>query len=89
MKKILLVLLTIATHFSLLAEEQTHNDPAKVMLMGVFHFANPQADKVKTKQINVMTAENQAYLTSLTKRLSEFKPTVVLLEYNKKYQQQT
>lgn len=89
MKKILLVLLAIATPFSMLAEEQTHNDPAKVMLMGVFHFANPQADKVKTKQINVMTAENQAYLTSLTKRLSEFKPTVVLLEYNKKYQQQT
>ena len=69
--------------------------PAKVMMVGVFHFANPGLDKVKSDQINVTTAENQAYLIALSKRLSEFKPTHVLLEcsieqadaYQKQYQQ--
>lgn len=69
-------------------------DAAKVMLVGVFHFANPGLDKVKTDQINVMTGENQRYLQSLAERLAGFKPTHVLLEcdpgssadYQEKYQ---
>jgi hypothetical protein len=36
-------------------------EPAEVILFGVFHFANPGRDVVKTEQINVMTEENQAY----------------------------
>lgn len=60
------------------AEEK---DPAQVMLFGVFHFANPGLDVVKTDQINVMTDENQAYLEELTTRISEFNPTRVLLEF--------
>jgi hypothetical protein len=60
------------------AEEK---DPAQVMLFGVFHFANPGLDVVKTDQINVMTDENQAYLEELTTRISQFNPTRVLLEF--------
>jgi hypothetical protein len=60
------------------AEEQS---PAQVMLFGVFHFANPQRDVVKTDQINVMTEENQAYLEALSDKLSKYNPTVVLLEF--------
>ena len=56
-------------------------DSAQVMLLGVFHFANPGLDVVKTDQINVMTEENQAYLEELTTRISEFNPTRVLLEF--------
>lgn len=55
---------------------------AKVMLMGVFHFGNPQQDVVKTDQINVLTDENQEYLEHLTSHLSTFMPTVVLLEFD-------
>lgn len=55
---------------------------AKVMLLGVFHFGNPQQDVVKTDQIDVMTHENQEYLESLTSQLSTFMPTVVLLEFD-------
>ncbi|BFM10685.1 hypothetical protein R50072_08380 [Simiduia litorea] len=54
--------------------------PAKVMLVGVFHFSNPGLDKVKTDQINVMSDDNQRYLFALSKRFAEFKPTHVLLE---------
>jgi hypothetical protein len=55
--------------------------PAQVMLLGVFHFANPGRDLVKTDQLNVMTDENQAYLEALAADISEFDPTVVLLEF--------
>lgn len=55
---------------------------AEVMLFGVFHFANPARDVVKTDQVNVMTAENQDYLEGLARRVAAFKPTAVLLEFN-------
>ena len=58
-----------------------HAEPAKVMLLGVFHFANPGLDVVKTNQIDVMTDENQEYLEVLSDRISNFRPTVVLLEF--------
>lgn len=56
------------------------SDPAKVMIMGVFHFANPGQDMVKSSVINVMTKENQAYLDGLATRLAGFHPTDVLVE---------
>lgn len=55
---------------------------AEVMLFGVFHFANPGKDLVKNNQIDVMTPENQAYLEQLAKRIAEFQPTGVLLEFD-------
>ena len=61
-------------------------DPAQVMLFGVFHFSSSGLDSVKTKHINVLTPENQLYLEELSRRLSEFQPTVVLLEYSAEYQ---
>jgi hypothetical protein len=69
---VLIALVTGAAH--------AQNAP-KVMLFGVFHFANPGLDVVKTDQINVMTPENQAYLDGLADRLAEFKPTKILLEF--------
>ena len=47
---------------------------AEVLLFGVFHFANPGQDVVKTSQIDVMTAENQQFLEGLKDRLAAFKP---------------
>lgn len=58
--------------------------PTELMLMGTFHFANPGLDTVKSKTINVMTQPSQDYLKKLSKRISEFKPTMVLLEFNPK-----
>lgn len=54
--------------------------PAKVMLLGMFHFANPGRDMVKTRVINVMTPDNQAYLDDLASRMAAFQPTDVLVE---------
>ena len=55
---------------------------AQLMLLGLFHFANPKQDVVKTEQIDVTTAENQRYLEGLTDRLAGFRPTAVLLEFD-------
>lgn len=54
--------------------------PAKVILLGVFHFANPGLDMVKSEVIDVTTPANQAYLAGLAQRLAAFGPTDVLVE---------
>lgn len=56
--------------------------PAKVLMLGTFHFDNPGLDAVKHEVIDVMKQPSQAYLETLVQRLAAFKPTVVLLEYN-------
>lgn len=55
--------------------------PARVMLLGLFHFDNPGLDAVKYEPIDVMGTEQQAYLVALAERLARFAPTRVLLEY--------
>jgi hypothetical protein len=77
LKTVILTLLTIAPQ----AVWSDEPESAEVMLFGVFHFANPGHDVVKTEQINVMTEENQAYLDALADRIAEFNPTKILLEY--------
>lgn len=54
--------------------------PGRVMLIGMFHFANPGRDMVKGRVIDVMTPPNQAYLEGLAVRLAAFGPTDVLVE---------
>ncbi len=56
---------------------------AQVMLLGTFHFADPGKDSVKTRSLDVTTAESQQYLDELAMRIAvEFRPTRVLLEYS-------
>ena len=57
-------------------------EPARVMLMGTFHFKDAGLDLVKTKDVNIFTEESQQYLEGFTQRLQGYKPTRVLLEYN-------
>lgn len=54
--------------------------PGRVMLIGIFHFANPGRDMAKGRVIDVMTPPNQAYLEGLAARLAAFAPTDVLVE---------
>lgn len=61
-------------------------EPARVMLVGTFHFANPGLDKVKSRVIDVMTPSNQAHLKRVTAHLAEFQPTDVLIECSRSEQ---
>jgi hypothetical protein len=74
--------LTLICAFSVHADDP----PAEVLLFGVFHFANPGLDVVRTDQIDVTTPESQAYLTDLATRLCEFRPTVILLEFDRAHE---
>lgn len=56
--------------------------PAEVMIFGVFHFANPGRDVIRTDQIDVTTPESQFYLDGLAERLCGFRPTIILLEFD-------
>lgn len=58
--------------------------PARVMLLGLFHFDNPGLDAVKYTPLDVMKPAEQTYLDGLAHRLSAFGPTRVLLEYPEK-----
>ncbi len=62
------------------AAAPTAVEPAKVMLLGMFHFANPGRDMVKGEVINVMTPQNQVWLDGLATRMAAFRPTDVLAE---------
>lgn len=60
-----------------------NTEAPKVMLFGTFHFANPQQDLIKNEVHDVMSKSSQTYLDQLSKRIANFKPTAVLLEYDK------
>lgn len=66
----------------LAAAQPPDSRPARVMLLGTFHFANPGKDLVKSDVIDVRRDEAQHYLEALSHRIArEFAPTHVLLEY--------
>jgi Family of unknown function (DUF5694) len=76
------VILTIILFHCSLGMAAEDDAPAQVMLFGVFHFSNPGNDVVKTEQIDVMTPANQVYLEDLARRIADFNPTVMLLEFD-------
>lgn len=57
----------------------------EVLLIGTFHFRNfnPKLnlDISKTKEIDVLTTENQNELEQIKKKISEFNPTKIFVEY--------
>jgi hypothetical protein len=66
---------------ALSAEAQVR--PAEVLLFGVFHFHNPGRDVVRVDQIDVTTSDNQLYLQRLAMRICAFRPTTILLEFDR------
>lgn len=54
--------------------------PARVMVLGVFHFHNPGADYAQFEGIDVLTPERQREIEAVTERLAAFRPTRIALE---------
>lgn len=63
------------------APTEVAGEPARVLLLGLFHFDNPGLDAVKYTPLDVMQPAPQAYLAQLARNLAAFAPTKVLLEY--------
>ncbi|HSM16411.1 MAG TPA: DUF5694 domain-containing protein, partial [Gemmatimonadales bacterium] len=62
----------------------TLHDPAqlraRVMVLGVFHFHNPNADYAKFEGIDVLTAERQREIEAVVEQLARFRPTKIAVE---------
>ncbi len=79
MTKRICIALSLIWILTVQAQDQT----AEVLLFGVFHFANPGRDVVRVDQVDVSTPVNQAYLDGLAQRLCDFRPTTILLEFDR------
>lgn len=56
-------------------------EPARVLIVGSFHFDDAGQDAVKAVHKDVMQPAEQRYIERLAKRLAAFRPTHVLLEF--------
>lgn len=54
--------------------------PAQVMVLGVFHFHNPNADYAQFEGIDVLAPERQREIEAVVVALEEFRPTHVAIE---------
>jgi len=60
------------------------NHKAKAMVLGVFHFDNPGLDSYKPKYVfNILEKKRQEELEILLKQIAEYKPTKILLEWDR------
>ncbi len=57
---------------------------AKTMMLGVFHFSNPQRDSYKPKfEVDVLSEKRQLEIDQLLSKIAEYNPTKILIEANR------
>lgn len=54
--------------------------PVEVMVVGAYHFGNPELDTNNMKADSVLTPKRQAELARVAEALARFKPTHVMVE---------
>ncbi|MFP4557381.1 MAG: hypothetical protein ACLFNU_10965, partial [Bacteroidales bacterium] len=55
----------------------------KIMTLGVFHFAYPNLDAIKTEdkdKISVLDEPYQSEIIAISKAICEYKPTIIAIE---------
>lgn len=62
------------------APEQGSSGPARVMVLGTYHFANPGRDVMNTRAGDILSEEKQAEVEAVADALAAFRPTKVLVE---------
>ena len=55
-------------------------EPAQILVLGVFHFANPGLDVVKVDVADVLSPTRQAEILSVVESLARFRPTRIAVE---------
>ena len=55
--------------------------PARVILIGTYHFSNPGQDQANVESVDVTMPRRQAELQAVTDALAGFKPTFVGVEW--------
>ncbi|HBS11714.1 MAG TPA: hypothetical protein DEO36_04105 [Flavobacteriaceae bacterium] len=83
-------LITIFALTSSIAQSKSENlfnkKQTEILLIGTFHFNNPGADVVKTKTFDINTKSSQNDLKEIAKKITEFKPTKIFVEWPYKQQ---
>lgn len=80
MKSLLGSILFLCLVFPSMLFTQEKAASAKIMVLGMYHFANPGKDAVKTKAADILTDEGQKQLEDVLTRLESFRPTKIAIE---------
>lgn len=82
-RSLLFVLLASAAPIAMAAEPAPGDDPppAKVMVVGLFHLANPGRDLFNVQVDDVLAERRQAELARIVDGLARFAPTRVMVEW--------
>jgi len=84
MKKLLILLCGVAINCCILFGQTNPILPqTKIMTLGVFHFAYPNLDAVKTEdqdKISVLDEPYQSEIIAISKAIGDFKPTIIAIE---------
>lgn len=74
------VLVSLVSALPLIAQAPAAADPAHVLVLGTYHFANPGLDVVRAEVADVMSATKQAELAAVVQALARFRPTKIAVE---------
>ncbi len=83
MKKLLILLLGLFTNNCIFGQVNEASLQTKIMTLGVFHFAYPNLDAVKTEdkdKISVFDEPYQSEIIAISKAISYYKPTIIAIE---------
>jgi hypothetical protein len=56
-------------------------EPAQVLVLGTYHFANPGLDVVKTEVADVLSPQKQAEIQGIVDAITRFRPTRIAVEH--------
>ena len=83
MRKLLILLCGVAISCSTFGQTNDAPPQTKIMTLGVFHFAYPNLDAVKTEdkdKISVLDEPFQSEIIAVSKAICEYKPTIIAIE---------
>ncbi len=74
------LLASLSASMPLLSQAPADAEPARVLVLGTYHFANPGLDVVKTDVADILSAEKQAEIRDVVEAIARFGPTKVAVE---------
>lgn len=77
---LLFILILLNFPIEVLAQDKTREK--EVLLIGTFHFNNPGADIAKTDKFDVLSEKSQNELTIIAKKIKEFAPDKIFVEWD-------
>lgn len=60
--------------------EQKDREPIEVMVLGMYHFANPNRDEFNVEAVDVLKPEHQEEIRTVVENLARFRPDKIALE---------